>query len=80
MDSETNTYLGPKIDKRDLPGKIELSTVENRKLHGTIVAIRKVAIWTVWVWIPASESTDFLILGQFLSILSLTTLSIKSGP
>lgn len=33
-----------------------------------LVAIRKMAIRTTWVLIPASESTDFLILGQFLNI------------
>ena len=31
MNSEANLYLGPKIDKWDISGKVELATVESGK-------------------------------------------------
>lgn len=45
---------------------MELSTAENRKPNGKVE--RTLAIRTIWVLIPATEGTGFLMLGSTLSL------------
>lgn len=65
---QMSTYI-PQIDKWNILGKMELLAVENRKPNDKVE--RTLAIRTIWVLIPVSEYTGFLILGvSFLSFIN----------
>lgn len=66
MKSKENIYVGPGIDKWDIPEKKELSTAENGKPDGTVE--RSWGNWestirAIWVSILALRSAGFFYLG-----------------